>query len=162
MHVNASLPFDETAVSLAVKTKMPLECQKELNQWRNVYAVFGWMSILCFLSNFIISSIFILQFRYLDYTTVFSLLNSFLLLSYKVYIVYGNVYTKGNHIFFSGYLTAKVQFNDVDPDCDIIIKQSVSERYERSLQRLYNIQYNTNYIPEKSLSYHYNYNYAMD
>ena len=88
--------------------------------------------ILCYKCNIECIPIFM---NYLDNKTLTVYLTNVLFLTLKLVDAYSTVKTDKN-IFYSAYLSSKVQFNDVDPDKCFIeeSKQSLSVKEETPVE----------------------------
>ena len=113
LHVNKENPNDDEAVGEAlehlplIKKNQILDLDKYYQ--KSSYFAFGFFSINTILSAFIIFE------HYLDNKTFTVFLTNILFMILKLKETYAIANTKQN-IFYSAYLTNKVQFNDVDPD----------------------------------------------
>ena len=113
LEVNRFTPVDNESVGEAL-TKLDDKKRLSILSYDHYYCNTGYVSTVAFLLNSIISIMNILQ-HYLDSKTITVLLTNVLFMGLKVMDVFNTVNTKKN-IFYSAYLTNKVQFNDVDPD----------------------------------------------
>ena len=113
LEVNESFPSDNDSVAL-ILDKIPEEHTKELWKLDKYYQKSGYASIVCFLANSIYSG-FNIYNRYNDDKTATVFLTNILFLATKLNQVFSVVNTEQN-IFFSSYLTKKLQYNYVDPD----------------------------------------------
>ena len=118
LEVNRFSPVDNESVGNAL-TKLDNKRKIKILDYDKYYQKSGYLSTFIYIFNFITSVICIYN-NYLDNKTISVLLTNVLFMGMKVMDVYNIVNTKKN-VFYSAYLTNKVQFNDVDPDkvCNI-------------------------------------------
>jgi hypothetical protein len=113
LHVNDENANDNDAVGEALE-HLPLTKKNQilhLDQYyqKSSYFAFGFFSINTILSAFVVFN------HYLDNKTFTVFLTNILFMILKLKETYAIANTEKN-IFYSAYLTNKVQFNDVDPD----------------------------------------------
>lgn len=78
------------------------------------YIYSGFASLVVFLVNIGLSIAYV-ESNYLDSQTVTVFLTNIIFMASKLYDIYSIISTD-TYVFFSAYLSRKVQFNDVDPD----------------------------------------------
>lgn len=122
LEVNESFPSDNDSVAL-ILDKIPEEHTKELWRLDKYYQKSGYAAIVFFLVNSIYSG-FNIYNRYNDDKTATVFLTNILFLATKLNQVFSVVNTEQN-IFFSSYLTKKLQYNYVDPDHMITHEKSI-------------------------------------
>lgn len=112
LDVNKNMPTDNDSVG---KSLDKLDDIRKTSIWAfdKHYQRVGYASILMFVGNSIVSGVVVYNY-YLDNQTTTTLITNVLFMTTKLYDVYSTVHTDKN-IFYSAYLKAKVQFNDVDP-----------------------------------------------
>ena len=113
LEVNRFTPVDNESVGEALK-KLPSKKRKCILDYDKHYRNTGYVSTVSFLVNSVLSIMNIYK-HYFDSKTHTVLLTNLLFMGLKVNDVFNTVNTKTN-VFYSAYLTNKVQFNDVDPD----------------------------------------------
>lgn len=113
LDVNKEHPTDNESVGEAL-TALPETYKNEIWELDRFYQLAGYvaMGAFCVNSGFSGYSVFT---KYLDDKTTTVFITNILFLASKLSDVYTNVRTKKN-IFYSAYLTNKVQFNHVDKD----------------------------------------------
>jgi len=114
MEVNPAVGNTHDEVSALLLNKLPQNRIDNLERFDFIYQCTGALAILFFLANCAFSGYNIFLY-YLDTTTVTTYLTSMSLMATKVNNVFGNVSAEKS-VFYSAYLTQKVQYNDVDPD----------------------------------------------
>lgn len=119
LEVNRFTPVDNESVGEALEKLDPVKKDTILSYDHHYYNS-GMVSTGCFLINTIFSCIVIFN-NYYDNSTLTVLLTNVLFMGLKVNEVYAIVNTKKN-VFYSAYLTDRVQYNDVDPDKLIELK----------------------------------------
>tara|TARA_Y100001970_G_scaffold228967_1_gene283810 strand:+ start:1824 stop:2714 length:891 start_codon:yes stop_codon:yes gene_type:complete len=113
LEVNRFEPVDNESVGEALE-KLDEKRRKKILDYDHYYYNVGKTATITFTANTILSIIVVLK-SYLNNTTIIVLLTNVLFMGLKVNEVYSIVNTKKN-VFYSAYLTNKVQYNDVDPD----------------------------------------------
>lgn len=112
LDVNKNMPTDNDSVG---KSLDKLDIVRKTSIWAldKQYQYIGYASILMFVGNSVVSGVVVYNY-YLDNQTTTTLITNILFMTTKLYDVYSTVHTDKN-IFYSAYLKAKLQFNDVDP-----------------------------------------------
>jgi len=113
LEVNKNKPMDNESISEEL-TKLDISYKNILWNLDYYYKVSGYISLVSFITNAILSAISIYS-RYLDQTTITVFLTNILFMTLKIHEVISIVYTDKN-VFLSAVLTERVQYNDVDPD----------------------------------------------
>ena len=113
LEVNKNKPTDNDSIEEELK-KLDISYKNILWDLDYYYKISGYVSLFTFIVNAILSGISVYS-RYLDETTVTVFLTNILFMSLKIYEVITIVYTDKN-VFYSAFLTERVQYNDVDPD----------------------------------------------
>ena len=113
LEVNRFTPVDNESVGEAL-TKLDDKRKTTILNYDRYYRNGGYLSTFGFILNTVLSLICIFN-NYLGSKTLTVLLTNVLFMGMKVSDVFSIVNTKKN-VFYSAYLTNKVQFNDVDPD----------------------------------------------
>lgn len=121
LHVNVELPNDDEAVAEALE-KLPEEHKVGLLTWDKRYLRSGQVALLFFICNAGLSST-VISNNYLDNKTLTALITNILFMALKVNETYSITNTSTN-VFYSAYLSKRLQFNDADPD--MIIKPDES------------------------------------
>ena len=117
LEVNKNVPSDNDSVQ---KMLEGLSEDKRNSIWALdlCYQRAGYVSIGCFVANSVLSG-FVVYNYYLDTQTTTTFVTNIVVMITKLGDVYTTVNTEKN-IFYSAYLKGKVQFNDVDPDKNVI------------------------------------------
>ena len=113
LEVNRFTPVDNESVGLALEN-LDIKKRNSLLNYDKHYRNTGYVSTVSFVINTIFSIMNIYR-HYYGSKTLTVLLTNVLFMGLKVSDVFNTVNTKKN-VFYSAYLTNKVQFNDVDPD----------------------------------------------
>ena len=113
LEVNRFTPVDNESVGIALEN-LDVKKRNSLLNYDKHYRNTGYVSTVSFILNTIFSIMNILR-HYYGSKTLTVLLTNVLFMGLKVSDVFNTVNTKKN-VFYSAYLTNKVQFNDVDPD----------------------------------------------
>ena len=128
LEVNGNLPRDNDNVGKRLEL-LSVPRRKMLWKWDKIYQKLFDGVLVVFIFNTIISGKLIL----LDYgktsKTYSVFLTNVMFLSSKLFSMYYVKKSKTN-VFYSAYLTKKVQYNDVDPDK--AIKTIRMSKYDRS------------------------------
>ena len=127
LHVNKENPNDNDAVGEALE-HLPLMKKDQilhLDKYyqKSSYFAFGFFSFNTVLSAFVVFK------HYLDNKTLTVFLTNILFMILKLKETYAIANTDKN-IFYSAYLTNKVQFNDVDPDKVIEYNENVEVKID--------------------------------
>lgn len=117
LEVNKNVPSDNDTVQKMLES-LPEEKRNSIWTLDKYYCRAGYISIGCFITNSFLSGFVIYQY-YLDTQTTTTFVTNIVVMITKLGDVYATVNTEKN-IFYSAYLKGKVQFNDVDPDKNII------------------------------------------
>lgn len=112
LEVNPSLPTDTEAVGRAL-LQLDDGRRNRIQRLHRWYQVMGMAAIVSFVANVVLSGIVIYDY-YLDGKTTMTFVTNILFMTMKLHDVHDAVTTEQN-VFYSAYLRAKVQFNDVDP-----------------------------------------------
>jgi hypothetical protein len=117
LEVNKNVPCDNDSVQKLLES---LPEAKRNNIWTLdlCYQRAGYISIGCFVANSVLSG-FVVYNYYLDTQTTTTFVTNIVVMISKLGDVYTTVNTEKN-IFYSAYLKGKLQFNDVDPDKNLI------------------------------------------
>jgi hypothetical protein len=113
LEVNKNVASDNISVQKLLEG-LPEKKRNSIWKLDKCYQTTGYISIGCFVANSALSGIVIYQY-YLDSQTTTTFITNIIVMISKLGSVYTTVNTEKN-IFFSAYLTGKVQFNDVDPN----------------------------------------------
>lgn len=113
LEVNKNKPTDNDSIEEELKN-LDISYKNILWDLDYYYKISGYVSLFAFIINAILSGISVYS-RYLDETTVTVFLTNILFMSLKIHEVIIIVYTDKN-VFYSAFLTERIQYNDVDPD----------------------------------------------
>jgi len=113
LEVNKNKPMDNESIEEELQN-LDISYKTILWDLDYYYKISGYISLVAFILNGILSGISIYT-RYLDQTTISVFVTNILFMSLKIYEVITIVYTDKN-VFYSAFLTERVQYNDVDPD----------------------------------------------
>jgi hypothetical protein len=116
LEVNKNVASDNVSVQKLLE-ELPEKKRNSIWKLDKYYQRTGYISIGCFVVNSALSGIVIYQY-YLDSQTTTTFITNIVVMISKLGDVYTTVNTEKN-IFYSAYLTGKVQFNDVDPNKNI-------------------------------------------
>jgi hypothetical protein len=117
LEVNKNVPTDNSSVQKMLES-LPEDKRNSIWALDFYYQRAGYISIGCFLANSVLSGFVIYQY-YLDTQTTTTFVTNIVVMITKLGDVYSTVNTEKN-IFYSAYLKGKIQFNDVDPDKNLI------------------------------------------
>ena len=123
LEVNKNKPMDNDSIEEELKN-LDISYKNILWDLDYYYKISGYISLVAFILNGLLSGISVYS-RYLDQTTVSVFVTNVLFMSLKIYEVITIVYTDKN-VFYSAFLTERVQYNDVDPDKINKIKNKAS------------------------------------
>ena len=113
LEVNPHTPNSSESVGESL-LKLPASKRENILTLDKTYQRGGYFVTTAFVFNSVLSAIVVFD-NYLDSKTVTAYLTNVLFMAAKV----NNVYTIANtdqNVFYSAYLTHKLQYNDVDPD----------------------------------------------
>lgn len=113
LEVDKTLAFDNESVGEAL-IKLPQEKKNTILAFDKYYLQSGYLALSAFVMNAGISG-YVVYLNYLDDKTFTVYLTNILFMALKVKETYDIVNTKKN-IFYSAYLTDRIQFNAVDKD----------------------------------------------
>jgi hypothetical protein len=116
LDVNAGKPSDNESVGHILK-KLPDYCSKAILYYDGLYTKAGYTVIVCFAVNTVLSGLVVYKY-YLDDKTTTTYITSVLFVIQKLIQVYATLKTEKN-VFYSAYLSGKIQYNDVDPDKEL-------------------------------------------
>ena len=119
LEVNKNVPSDNDTVQKMLES-LPEDKRNSIWTLDKYYCRAGYISIGCFITNSVLSG-FVVYNYYLYTQTTTTFVTNIVVMITKLSDVYVTVNTEKN-IFYSAYLKGKVQFNDVDPDKNIINK----------------------------------------
>jgi hypothetical protein len=111
LDVNNELPTDDKDVEKTLKL-LPLEKRNKILSIDKYYQLFGYISIGVFIVNVVFSS-FVVNAFYLGNQTATTMITYVLFMLTKLVSVY-NVANTHKNTFYSAYLKANVQYNDID------------------------------------------------
>jgi hypothetical protein len=117
LEVNKNVPSDNDSVQKMLES-LPEDKRNSIWTLDLCYQRAGYASIGCFVANSFLSGFVVYQY-YLDTQTTTTFVTNIVVMITKLGDVYATVNTEKN-IFYSAYLKGKVQFNDVDPDKNVI------------------------------------------
>lgn len=117
LEVNKNVPSDNDSVQKLLES-LPEDKRNSIWILDRYYCRASYISIGCFITNSVLSG-FVIYNYYLDTQTTTTFVTNIVIMMTKLGDVYTTVNTDKN-IFYSAYLKGKVQFNDVDPDKNII------------------------------------------
>lgn len=117
LEVNKNVPSDNDSVQKMLES-LPEDKRNSIWTLDLCYQRAGYASIGCFVANSFLSGFVVYQY-YLDTQTTTTFVTNIIVMITKLGDVYTTVNTEKN-IFYSSYLKGKVQFNDVDPDKNLI------------------------------------------
>lgn len=125
LDVNPEKASDNDSVGL-VLDKMPKYCSEAILYYDGLYIKTGYTVIACFAVNTVLSGLVVYKY-YLDDKTTTTYITSVLFVVQKLIQVYATLKTEKN-VFYSAYLTGKIQYNDIDNDkvFDEDVKQDVA------------------------------------
>lgn len=133
LEVDKTLPFDNESVGEAL-VKLPQEKKEAILAFDKYYLHSGYLALSAFVMNAGISG-YVVFLNYLDDKTFTVYLTNILFMALKVKETYDIVNTKKN-IFYSAYLTDRIQFNAVDKDKIIESDGNVEEDESSELNNL--------------------------
>jgi hypothetical protein len=113
LDVNPAKPSDNAAVGL-VLGELPKYCSEAILYYDGLYIKAGYTVIVCFAVNTVLSGLVVYKY-YLDDKTTTTYITSVLFVIQKLIQVYATLKTEKN-VFYSAYLSGKIQYNDVDKD----------------------------------------------
>ena len=113
LDVNPAKPSDNTAVGV-VLGELPKYCSEAILYYDSLYIKAGYTVIACFTVNTVLSGLVVYKY-YLDDKTTTTYITSVLFVIQKLIQVYATLKTEKN-VFYSAYLSGKIQYNDVDKD----------------------------------------------
>lgn len=113
LDVNPEKASDNDSVGL-VLDKIPKYCSEAILYYDGLYIKTGYTVIACFAVNTVLSGLVVYKY-YLDDKTTTTYITSVLFVIQKLIQVYATLKTDKN-VFYSAYLTGKIQYNDIDKD----------------------------------------------
>jgi hypothetical protein len=119
LDVNTSRPSDNQSVGEVLEKIQP-QHRDSILYYDSLYIKAGYTTITCFGINSILSGLIVYKY-YLDDKTTTTFITSLLFVIQKLQQVYVTLNTEKN-IFYSSYLSSKVQYNDLDKD-KIVVNQ---------------------------------------
>jgi hypothetical protein len=118
LDVNPNKPSDNESVGQVLEKIHPKH-KDVILYYDSLYIKAGYTTITCFAINSVLSGLVVYKY-YLDDKTTTTFITSLLFVIQKLQQVYVTLKTDKN-IFYSAYLSSKVQYNDLDKDK--IVKQ---------------------------------------
>ena len=113
LDVNAELPNDNEQVEQRLQI-LPSDKRDKIISIDKYYQAMGYASIIIFIMNLVFSSVVVNEYYLGNQTTTTMITNTLVMVS-KLASVYAVANTDKN-VFYSAYLKANVQYNDVDKD----------------------------------------------
>lgn len=113
LDVNPSRPSDNESVGQVLEKIQP-QHKEVILYYDSLYIKAGYTTITCFAINSVLSGLVVYKY-YLDDKTTTTFITSLLFVIQKLQQVYVTLKTDKN-IFYSAYLSSKVQYNDLDKD----------------------------------------------
>ena len=113
LDVNPSRPSDNESVGQVLEKIQP-QHKEAILYYDSLYIKAGYTTITCFAINSVLSGLVVYKY-YLDDKTTTTFITSLLFVIQKLQQVYVTLKTDKN-IFYSAYLSSKVQYNDLDKD----------------------------------------------
>tara|TARA_B100000886_G_C20332492_1_gene453020 strand:- start:89 stop:811 length:723 start_codon:yes stop_codon:yes gene_type:complete len=149
LEVNDDIPNDNDEVGKML-LKLPSEKKEALLKMDARYQMLGYISMFFFIVNSAYSGIPIFL-HYLDNKTITVYVTNVMFLAFKISDSYAVVNTEKN-VFYSAYLTSKVQYNDVDPDkCYLNIEPPSGSRKSQKSQKSQSIKLTENIETESGV-----------
>lgn len=130
LEVDKTVPFDNESVGEAL-IRLPKTKRENILAYDNYYLNSGYLALSAFVVNAGISG-YVVFVNYLDDKTLTVYLTNILFMALKVKETYDIVNTKKN-VFYSAYLTDRIQFNNVDED-------KVIQLTEKALDEINNME----------------------
>lgn len=128
LDVNPHNPNDSESVGEALMA-LPESKRENILYLDTIYQKGGYFVTGAFVLNTVFSGIVVFD-NYLDSKTVTAYLTNVLFMASKVYNVYSIANTERN-VFYSAYLSHKMQYNEVDPDKIVdVVKLTVGSRQD--------------------------------
>jgi hypothetical protein len=118
LDVNPNLPMSNEAVKTTLEN-IALNKKNKILSIDKQYQMISYISICIFALNSLISGIVVFNF-YLGSQTTTTLITSLLFMISKLFNIYSISNTEQN-IFYSAYMTTRIQFNDLDETHKIIV-----------------------------------------
>jgi len=115
LDVNPAKPSDNDSVGQVLE-KMPKYRSDGILYYDSLYTKAGYTVITCFSVNTVLSGLVVYKY-YLDDKTTTTYITSVLFVIQKLLQVYATLKTDKN-VFYSAYLSGKIQYNDMDKDKD--------------------------------------------
>ena len=115
LDVNPAKPSDNDSVGQVLE-KMPKYRSDAILYYDSLYTKAGYTVITCFSINTVLSGLVVYKY-YLDDKTTTTYITSVLFVIQKLIQVYATLKTDKN-VFYSAYLSGKIQYNDMDKDKD--------------------------------------------
>ena len=143
LEVNPSKASDNDSVGKVLEI-LPIIKRENIIQLDKQYQRVGWFVLGMFMLNTIISGFVVYEY-YLDNQTTSTYITNILFMVTKLGDIYAITNTEQN-IFYSAYLKNKLQYNDVDPDKKLCLKDESDLSKEESdcLKDNYSIENNVN------------------
>jgi hypothetical protein len=113
LDVNSVLPNDNEQVELRLQM-LPTDKRDKIISIDKYYQSMGYTSIIIFILNLVFSSVIVNKY-YLSNQTTTTMITYALVMVSKLSSVYAVANTDKN-VFYSAYLKANVQYNDIDKD----------------------------------------------
>ncbi len=112
LDVSKSKPSDNESVGEALKQLSPIRFRR-IHMINRLYKLFGRVAFLLFILNTILSGLVVYDYGAGNQTTS-TYVTNVMFMATKMIQIYGTL-TAEKNIFYSAYLSEKVQYNDVDP-----------------------------------------------
>jgi hypothetical protein len=118
LDVNLNLPMSNEAVKTTLEN-ISINKKNKILSIDKQYQIISYISIGIFILNSLISGIVVFEY-YLGSQTTTTLITSLLFMLSKLFNIYSISNTEQN-IFYSAYMTTRIQFNDLDETHKIIV-----------------------------------------
>jgi hypothetical protein len=112
LDVSKSKPSDNESVGEALKQLSPVRFRR-IHMINRLYKLFGRVAFLLFILNTILSGLVVYEYGAGNQTTS-TYVTNVMFMATKMIQIYGTL-TAEKNVFYSAYLSEKVQYNDVDP-----------------------------------------------
>jgi hypothetical protein len=124
LDVNPAKPSDNDSVGRVLE-RMPKYRSDAILYYDSLYIKAGYTVIACFSVNTVLSGLVVYKY-YLDDKTTTTYITSVLFVIQKLLQVYATLKTDKN-VFYSAYLSGKIQYNDMDKDKDADEPKEINE-----------------------------------
>lgn len=134
MDVNKALPNTDEAVASAMAEHLTDDRVAQLKHYQYCYKISGIVTLILYPFNSVCSLVTIIWWGF-DYNAYLNFFTAILLVNTKCMTIFYNIRSPP-HTFFSSYMKARIQYNDVDKDKKKVVEDPAPKDEEVAAPKL--------------------------